>query len=133
MSRHPYLATGYWVLGARPLSLRVGLPAPELAALVGSGMAGRVAFVTPCNPGGRALPTDQNAILMRSGLALIAGRGLQMLPGVGLADDGCWCEPSALAWPLTEDEARELAASWGQLAWLQVGSDWVPRLFFTGL
>ncbi|MFM7540127.1 MAG: DUF3293 domain-containing protein, partial [Planctomycetota bacterium] len=133
MSRHPYLATSYWVLGARPLSLRVELPAPELAAVAGPEMAGRVAFVTPCNPGGRALPTDQNAILMRSGLAMLAERGLKSLPGVGLADDGCWCEPSALAWPLAEDKARELAAGWGQLAWLQVGNDWVPRLFFTGL
>jgi len=126
---NPYLATTYWVLGDRPMGLRIGLPATGLEAITGAGMVGLIAFITPCNPASRPLPTDENARLLREAQEALSARSKRWIPGVGMADDGCWCEPSLLAWPLTETEASELASAWGQNAWVHVGGDWIPRLF----
>lgn len=123
-----YLATTYWVLADRPTGLRIGVPAPDLETVTGGGMGGRIAFITACNPASRPLRTDENAKRLRDALEILSGRSKRWIPGVGMADDGCWCEPSVLAWPLTEVEARELAAFWGQNAWIHVGEDWIPRL-----
>ncbi len=126
-----YLATTYWVLGTRAIGLRIGVPAPELELVTESGMGGRIAFITACNPASKPLPTNENAQRLKQAQETLSGLSKRWIPGVGLADDGCWCEPSLLAWPLTEVEAGTLASAWGQNAWVHVGGDWIPRLFST--
>lgn len=127
-----YHATTYWVLGPRPLALKIGVVALELDSLTGGGMGGGIAFITACNPASRPLPTDENAKRMRKALETLSEGTKKWLPGVGLSDDGCWCEPSVLAWPLGRDEALTLALAWGQNAWIHIGGDWIPRLELTG-
>lgn len=125
-----YLATTYWVLGDRPMGLRIGVRAPGLEAVTGRGMGGLIAFITACNPASRPRPTDENAHRLKEAQEALSARFKLWIPGVGMAEDGCWCEPSLLAWPLTEAEAGELASAWGQNAWVHVGRDWIPRLIY---
>lgn len=95
----------------------------QLMALV---PAGRFAVVTPFNPHGRTIPRAENDARVRQEQAELAGLGLRHLRVDGLAPDGSHCE-EGYAIEISCDEARALAARWGQSAffWFDGTAFWL--------
>ena len=115
--------------GAPAFALRVDAPSAALAALHARERVRSSAFVTACNPLGRALGFRENARRhARLGRALGA-RGLARREGVGRHPTNGWPgEPSWLVLGVAPGAARALGRTLRQNALLLVGPDAVPRL-----
>jgi hypothetical protein len=78
--------------------------------------------VTACNPFSRARTAAANGRAARRLRALLARRGLRLLPGAGRGDAGDWPEePSVLVFGLPRREAAWLGRTLRQNAILYVG------------
>ena len=113
-----------------PEPFRVWLAEPVVPAdrkqLVALMPAGRFAVVTPFNPQGRAIPRAENDARVRREEAELAALAVRHLRVDGLAPDGSHCE-EGYAIELSRNEARELAARWGQSAffWFDGTAFWL--------
>jgi N-formylglutamate amidohydrolase len=124
-----YSETIYEVAGPRPVCLRIGEANQELATLHNLWGLDTCAFVTACNPRGKASDDAANAgrharlrhDLQRRRLAFFEGAG-------GHASNGWPPEPSFLILGLGLDEAREIGVRWEQDAVVWAGADAVARL-----
>ena len=112
-------------LESATLDLRVGELAPELDG------AARWGFITAVNPGSSPLPEAENRRRLARLEARLERRGWERRPGEGLDPERRWpAEASFLVVGADEPELAELAAAFGQAAFLagEVGSP--PRLVF---
>ena len=83
-------------------------------------------MVTPFNPHGRTIPRAENDARMRRQESELAALGVRHLRVDGLAPDGSHCE-EGFAIEVSRDQARALAAQWGQSAffWFDGGAFWL--------
>jgi hypothetical protein len=113
-----YLATTYRAKApAGPIDLRIGQPSPPLDRLLDSLGAREWAFISAANPRSQQLSESENESRHGTFRALMARRGFHVFEGEGIPDQPGWTtEPSLLILAVTLEEARELAAVFGQHA-----------------
>ena len=126
-----YQRSTYWVLGSVPLALHVDIPNEAVGHWLGENLAGKAAFLTPCNPRSEPLTTAVNAGLMRQAQATLQAMGLTFAKGVSMGAEGGWCEPGMLVWPVSFQTAMDLAREWQQNAFIWLDDVWTPRLVMT--
>jgi hypothetical protein len=124
--------THYRVFADKTLLLHVDQAEPALALLLERFDAGCAALLTTFNPGGCRQPPFRNRQsqqrlgrdLARAGFTVIAGRNED--------PRGQWpVEPSLLVLALPLPRAHQIAAHYGQVAFLWIERDGTPRLIET--
>jgi hypothetical protein len=117
--RAAYESTEYWVdeSPVGPFRLRHGERSEPLDRLLARAAVREWAYVTACNPRSRRLPDEENEDRMRALDERLRRMGLVHYPGRGVGTGGDWpAEASRLVLDVTEVQARELAAEFGQNA-----------------
>jgi hypothetical protein len=121
-----YLATTYRAqTPAGSIDLRIGQPSPPLDWLLDSLGAREWAFISAANPRSEAISETENAARHGAFRALVEQRGFHVFEGEGIPDQPGWtAEPSLLILAVTLEEARELAAVFGQnaIVWGEMGA-----------
>ena len=118
-------------LEGRDAVMHVDIPSAQLDRAHRAHGVDCSAFLTAWNP--RSEPRDErenearNRALQRD----VEAMGLAWLPARGVAADQDWEEASILIFGIGKEDARALAAKYGQNAFLYAGADAVPRLIFT--
>lgn len=93
------------------VTLRVGRPAIELPASL---LHRRLAVVTAYNPGDARPAEDVNRHANEQLRAAIDAEGWRWYPSVGRSVSGDHAEPSCAVLDITEEQARDLGARFGQ-------------------
>jgi hypothetical protein len=120
-----------WIPGAE-LVLRVDRTEPALATLLHAANARCAALLTAFNPGGRRQAAFGNRQLQRRLDEQLRGQGCATFAGRNEDPRGLWpAEPSLLVPGLPFTRAREIAARYGQAAFLWMDADGTPRLVET--
>ena len=124
-----YLETNYYVRGAMPLTLNIGVANPGLVALHTSHSVESSAYVTACNPFSQTLDDSTNDARQ----AVLAGElqqhGLTYINGIGRHPTNGWRgEQSFLVLGLSLEDARMLGIHHEQNAIVWCGPDAVPEL-----
>ena len=125
-----YAATDYRVEApGPPFVLRIGRPAPALAALLRATRSPGAAYLTACNPRSRPLPAWANRRRQARLRRLLAAQPWTLLEGRGQHPRGRWpAEASLLVLGLSCAAARALGRRFQQNAIVWCGADAVPRL-----
>ena len=120
-----YRATRYvagWAAGdgvPREICLRIGAPCPLLDAWLDTVGARCWSYLTAVNPASQPLPARDNAARLASLEERLTAGGHAFLRGAAIADAGDWPdEPSLLVAGLDRQAAEQLAATYGQWAFL---------------
>jgi hypothetical protein len=113
--RAAYESTDYWVEapGGR-FRIRHGERCEALDALLAAEGAREWAYVTACNPGSRRLSDEENERRIRALDERLREMDLRCYRGRGVGEG--WAEESRLVLGIGEDQARRLAAEFGQNA-----------------
>lgn len=126
-----YVATDYVIDDDPPLVMHVGEQHDGLRILLASFGVESAAFLTAWNPGSQSLPFDENLDRQADLLTAIEEQRLNYFVGRGEHPEEGWSEDSYLVLGIDEDGARELAARFGQLAYLVINLSGVPELRVT--
>jgi len=125
-----YRATDYVVEApAAAFTLHVDEPSAALAALHALHQVRSSAFISAWNPASMPATAAANEAAHRRLLGQLQAAGHGVIEGWGRDPAGAWpAERSVLVLGITAEEARRLAAGFGQNALLHAGADAVPRL-----
>ncbi len=121
-----YLETDYFVSDDPPLLLRIGEENDDAKILLASFAVSSAAFLTAWNPGSQQLSDDENDARQAGLLSEIESRRLNYLVGYGQRGD--WQEYSYLVLGVSKEEARELAETFEQNAFVWLDQSGVPEL-----
>lgn len=124
-----YRATRYAVHDDPPIVLRIDEPSPALAALHARFAAPCSAYLTAWNPLGEASADAENEALHAALVGALDASGHAFVHGVGRDPTGEWPGEASLLVPgMALVPACELAARFGQNAFVWSGADAIPRL-----
>jgi len=132
--RQAYLTAVYEVSTAeRVIPMTIGIPSPEIAALVATHGASGAAFITACNPPFLPVGSVHNVMAMkslRSELQQLQYRSrLTCLNGQGRDREGLWPpEESVLVIGIDCEVAERLGRKFGQNAIVWIDRDGLPSL-----
>lgn len=111
--------------------LKVGVPSPQIDALLDRHSATTATIVTAFNPRSRALAPEENAARHRSMVRLLEERGLPFLYGEGRDPSGDWiAETECIVFGISLVEGLELARRFDQNAVVFIERGKAPRLEF---
>ncbi len=115
-----YRAARYRIdAGGQWIERRIGVvDAAADAALAAFGCRAYWSILTPCNPGSVPLSADVNAKRLAQLRATVIHAGWRHLPSENVADDGTWHESGLCLLDVDMTQVRELAAHFGQLAFV---------------
>lgn len=129
-----YRATCYrvWAPG-RELQLRIDQPDEGLAKLLREAWVDGAALLTAWNPRSQRQSQQDNRALQKQLLRELeaAGRPCLVARNEAAGGDEAWNEESVLALDISLPAARDLAARYGQLAFLWIDRQATPRLIIT--
>lgn len=125
-----YRATLYQAqLPSGTLTLRIDQHSDTLGKLLADEGCPTWAFVSAANPGSRLLDETENSARHQALLAAIDLQGIRFFEGMGVPQNSGWPpEPGLLVLGITQHDAHELAARFGQNAILFGTRDGIPRL-----
>lgn len=124
-----YRETEYKTLGDEPLTMKVGVVCPALAALHKRHRVDCSAFITACNPLGKDCADAANAERQANLGRELGRRSLASIEGVGEhPSNGHPGEASYLIFGLTLEAAKTLGTKLEQNAIVWTGADAVPQL-----
>src|SRR5262249_4779970 len=127
-----YVATDFVVFdGGEDWVLKVGVPSPQVDALLDRHGATRATIVTAFNPRSRVLPPEVNLARHRALRRLPDARGLSFLFGAGRDPGGEWiAETECIVFGVPLAEALDLARHFDQNAVVFIERGKAPRLEF---
>jgi hypothetical protein len=130
-----YRATCYHVAapGAQ-LQLRVDQYDVGLAKVLREAWVESAALLTAWNPGSQACPKERNEARQEELVRELKAAGYPCLAGSNVPDQrsaDAWVEPSVLALDVPLAAAHEIAARYGQVAFLWIDKQATPRLVAT--
>lgn len=124
-----YLETDYHVRGDTPVTLKIGVANPTLAALHKAHGVECSAFITACNPFSQSLDPPANDERQTALARELKQRSLTFIEGVGQHPTSDWLgEPSFLVLGLSREAAKALGIRHEQNAIVWCGPDAVPEL-----
>ncbi|MFO7324820.1 MAG: DUF3293 domain-containing protein [Pseudomonadota bacterium] len=130
-----YRATRYRVSApGRDLLLAVDRYDEQLAKLLREAWVDSAALITAWNPRSQQQETERNRALQDQLVRELQAAGHPCLPGRNEApidDPEDWNEDSVLALDISLEEARAIAARYGQHAFLWIDKEATPRLVLT--
>lgn len=131
--RTAFLATEYRIGdGAWSIDLHPDQPSEALRRWMRDAGYRSATLLTAFNPGSKPFAAATNAAAQRRLRTLIQQRGLPCLEGRNIDPSGRWpTEDSLLVGNLTLADSQELARQFGQLAFLWIDDEAVPRLHET--
>jgi hypothetical protein len=132
--RSAFRRTRYRVqTGHDELVLHVDQPQPALTRLLQTSHAHHAVLLTAFNPRGRQQSRFANRLSQRRLGTELSRLGHKMMTGRNEDPHGRWpVEPTFLVLDLPLARAQRIAARHGQVAFLWMGADGVPRLVETG-
>ncbi len=116
-----YAATRY-VIRPHPCTggveqiLRAGALHPALDAMLAARGYPGWAFLTAWNPGSQRRSHEENRRAQERLEAQLLAGGWRVVPALGEADDGSWCEQSLFVPGLPREEAGRFGRAYGQVA-----------------
>jgi hypothetical protein len=130
-----YRATRYRVAApGRDLLLRVDRYDEQLAKLLREAWVDSAALITAWNPRSQRQEEARNRALQEQLVRELEAAGHPCLPGrneAPLEESVDWNEDSVLALDISLDQARVIAARYGQHAFLWIDREATPRLVLT--
>ncbi len=123
-----YRSTNYCVTEGRKFAMRIGHISEDAKELLSNHSAGGAIFITAWNPFGEVLGETKNCEANSALKKELEADGFVILSGSGVSLDSRWHEDSFFAFPVCEDEAKELCSRYEQNAVVFVDSSGMPSL-----
>ncbi len=127
-----YTEAEYWIDAEPPLRIAIGAPSAALDAILAHHSAQQGALITAANPGSRITPEQVNAAAHAALLAELAQRQHRWLATRSIDPAGQWPEEPGVFVPgISREQARAVAALFGQNAFVWCRATRAPRLCWT--
>lgn len=129
-----YAATNYCVeYSGATIVLKAGVYSDQLRQLLSENNVEQAAFITAFNPDSQQVTDDDNTKAQAALSSVLQERGYSYLRGYGQDPDKVWpAEPSLLVFGIPCGEAIGLASKLGQVAFVWVSKDAIPKIVVVG-